>query len=94
MEAVTNFFKYCYDFNQIAISYKYKSYLVVVRTVGALLDAGVLAYVTDLHADHGVHVQARQLASLDHCHTNLEVSCLQCGWDARLDDSAPGVKGD
>lgn len=35
-----------------------KPHLVVVRTIGALLHACVFARVTNLNADHWVHVKA------------------------------------
>lgn len=53
--------------------------LVVVRAIGALLDAGVLALVADLDAHHGVHVEPRQLPGLDHSQAHLEVLSLERG---------------
>ena len=51
--------------------------LVVVWTVGALLDRGVLLDVPHLDADHGVHVEAGQLARLDYRDADLEVLRLE-----------------
>ena len=52
-------------------------YLVVIRAIGALLDAGVLFLITNLNANHRIHVQARQLSRLDDGHANLKVLSLQ-----------------
>ena len=45
--------------------------LVVVGTVGGLLDAGVALLIADLDADHRVHVDTGQLASFNHRHRHL-----------------------
>lgn len=52
-------------------------YLVVVRTVGTLLDAGVLFHLAYLHADHGVHVETGQLPGLDDGDAHLKVLRLE-----------------
>ena len=47
------------------------THLVVVGTVGGLLDRGVLLTVAHGDADHGVHVDAGQVARLDDCDADL-----------------------
>ena len=53
------------------------SHLVVVRTVGRLFDRRPLLGIADLDTDHGVHVEAGQLASLYHSDADLVVLGLQ-----------------
>ena len=57
--------------------YLWSTNLVVVWTVGALLDGGVLLDVADLDADDRVHVEPGELAGLDHGDADLEVLGLQ-----------------
>jgi hypothetical protein len=47
-------------------------YLVVIRTIGALLDGGILLLVPDLDADDGVHVESGQLSGFDHSDADLQ----------------------
>ena len=47
------------------------THLVVVGTVGGLLDRGVLLTVAHGDADHGVHVDAGQVPRLDDCDADL-----------------------
>lgn len=49
------------------------AYLVVVRTISGLLDAGVLFLVPHLHTDHWVHVESCQLPRLYHRDTHLKL---------------------
>ena len=48
-----------------------KSHLIVVRAVGRFLHRCVLLVIANLHAHHGVHVEAYQLPRLDHCDADL-----------------------
>lgn len=54
-----------------------RTHLVVVRTVGAFLYAGVFFLVAYLDADDRVHVQSGQLPRFDDRHTHLEVLRLE-----------------
>lgn len=54
------------------------AYLVIVRTVCTFFDTSVLLGFSDLHADHGVHVQACQLPGFNHSDAHLEVLRFQC----------------
>lgn len=54
-----------------------RTHLVVVRTVGAFLDAGVFFLVAYLDTDDRVHVQSGQLPRFDDRHTHLEVLRLE-----------------
>ena len=47
--------------------------LVVVRAVGGFFDAGVSLLISDLDTDDRVHVDSRQLSSLNHRHRHLSV---------------------
>ena len=47
------------------------THLVVVGTVGGLLDRGVLLTLAHGDADHGVHVDAGQVPRLDDCDADL-----------------------
>lgn len=42
-----------------------QTHLVVVRAVGGFLHGRVFLFLSDLHADHGVHVEPHQLPGLD-----------------------------
>lgn len=49
------------------------AYLVVVRTISGLLNAGVLFLVPHLYTNHWVHVEPGQLPRLYHCDTHLKL---------------------
>lgn len=53
------------------------AYLIIIRTICTLFDAGVLLLVADLYANYWIHIEAGQLSCLDDCHTNLKVLCLE-----------------
>lgn len=42
-----------------------QTHLVVVRAIGRFLHGRVFLLLSDLHADHGVHVEPNQLPGLD-----------------------------
>lgn len=46
--------------------------LIIIGTVSGLLHGCVLLVIAHLHAHHGVHVQAHQLPSFDHCDADLQ----------------------
>jgi hypothetical protein len=51
-------------------------YLIVVWTIGAFFDRSVFLLVSDLNANHRVHVEPGQLSGFDHSDANLEISFL------------------
>lgn len=56
-----------------------EAYLVVIRTICRFFDASVLSLITYLHANHGIHVQTRQLSCFDNGDANLIILRLQRG---------------
>lgn len=42
-----------------------QTHLIVVRAIGRFLHGRVFLFFSDLHADHGVHVEPNQLPGLD-----------------------------
>lgn len=49
-----------------------KTNLIVIWTVGRLFHRGILLLIPDLHAHHGIHVQADQLPGFNHWHAHLK----------------------
>lgn len=59
----------------------FNNYLVVVRAVGALFNAGVLLLVPDLDANDGVHVETCQLPGFNYSKAHLKILRFQGRFD-------------
>lgn len=54
-----------------------ESYLVVIRTIRGFFYARIFPLITHLNANHGVHVETRELSSFYHSYADLIVLGLQ-----------------